>query len=107
MQGLKEAALFLHEVNDALLADHLAVDANAFAEVHKMRAGIESHAVALLLQDGCYRVGAGALAVCASHMDCLEKPVGMTKVLIQGQRVGQSLFIRRSTHVFENRGAIV
>ena len=52
-------------------------------------------------------MGAGSLSVGPSYVYAPELPVGMTEVLVQGEGVRQTLFIRRSTHLFENGGAIV
>lgn len=56
MQRFEETALLLNEVDDALLGNHLSVDADTLAEVYEMGRGIETYLIAGLLEDGCNTV---------------------------------------------------
>ena len=106
MEGLKEVLLLFHEVDDIVFGDTFAVDPDTLSEVDEVWGGIESHLIAVGLKDGGDGMGARALAVRPGHMDGEEMGVGMPEMFIEGLCVRQPFLIRRSTHMFENRGAI-
>ena len=106
VQGLEERALLLHEVDDALLGNHLSVDPDSFAEVHQMRTRVQADPVARRLQDGGQRVADAALAVGAAHVDGMVRLVRMAEVLVQPVGVLQSLLIRSGPDVLEQGGYV-
>ena len=61
--------MLVDEVDHLLLGDELVVDTDALAEVHQMRRGVESRAVARLREYRCEHVRHRPLAVGAGHVD--------------------------------------
>ena len=62
----------VNELYHILLGNHLAVDADAFAEVAQMGRGVKACLEASFLKDGSQHVGDGAFAIGAGHMHRLE-----------------------------------
>ena len=97
----------LYKLDDIVFADALAIDADALAEVNKVRGCIEPDAQASFLQDACQRVGNRPLAVGACHMDGLVLLMGMSVVGVEGLGGLQARLISRRSDVFEHRCGVV
>ena len=93
--------VLVYEVDDLLLGDHLAVDADSFAEVLQVGRGEESRAVSGLLEHGSDDVRDGSFAVRPGHMDREEVALGVAQVTAEGGDTLQSRLVARSALVFE------
>ena len=82
MKWLKENSFFLHEVYHVFFAYAFAIHPDSLPEVHQVGRGVESHFIALRLQNGSQRVGARTLAVGACHVDCAVAKMGMAEVFV-------------------------
>ena len=69
MQRFEERTMFLNEIHYKMLTDGSAIDAYALTEIYEVRRGVETYAIATLLQHGCNGVRHAALAVGSTHMD--------------------------------------
>ena len=85
--------VFVHEVHDFLLGDHLSVHEDPFAEIAQVRRGVESRAVARLLEYRGEHVRHGAFAVGAGHVDREIVALGIAQVLAECGDAFQSGFI--------------
>ena len=90
MEVGEKPAVGLDKVHDGLLRNHVAVDADALAEVDKVRRGVEADLVARLLQDGGEEVADGAFAVGAGHMYASELAL---RVAEGGHEVDGGLYV--------------
>lgn len=90
---LHAVVVFVHEVHDFLLGDHLSVHEDPFAEIAQVRRGVEPRAVARLLEYRGEHVRHGAFAVGAGHVDREIVALGIAQVLAECGDAFQSGFI--------------
>lgn len=90
--GVDERLDALYEPGDIVFCDHLAVDADAFAEVVEVWGGVEACFIAGGLKDGGEHVAGGAFAVGASDMDGFEPVVGVAERFTECDGIGQVCF---------------
>ena len=83
------------ELHDCLLGNHLAVNADALAEVHEMGRGEQAGFQAAFLTVGGHQVGHRPLAVGAGNVHGLQPPLGIAHNGKQRLDVLQSLFVGR------------
>lgn len=69
------------EIGDSLLGDHSPIDADAFAEIDKMRRSEEADLIAGAMEDGCEEVGDRAFAIGTGHMDAAERAMRLAEML--------------------------
>ena len=93
--------IFVDEVHDLLLGDHLAVDPDPFAEIQQMGRRIEPCAVTGLLQDRGEQMRHGAFAVGARHMDREEVALRIAHRLAERGDAFQAGFVGRGAFRFE------
>ena len=84
---------------------YLAIDTDTFTHIHKMGRGVESDAIACLLEDAGQRVAHASFAVRTCHMDGLVLTVRVTEMLVESQRVRQPFLIGTLPLVLEQGGA--
>ena len=72
------------EVDHAVMADHVIVDADAFPHVDEVGGGVESRFKAACPKHACEHVAGGAFALGAGDMGGLEARVGVAQVLQEG-----------------------
>jgi hypothetical protein len=101
VKWFKEISLLLYEFYHSLLWYHHAIDFDALSEVHQMGTGVEANLVASALQYGSQGVAGTALAIGAGYVYCQVLGVGVTKVLVQCERIAQSFFISTSPDILE------
>lgn len=87
--------VLVDEVDHLLLGNHLAVDADAFAEVLQVGRGEESRAVARLLEHRGDDVRDGALAVGSGHVDGEEVALGVAQMAAEGRDAFQPRLVGR------------
>ena len=107
VKRLEEAALGLHEVDDALLGYHGAVDADALAKVYQVWRGVQPDLEAGQLQPRRQGMGTGAFAVCTGHMDAFVAAVRVCEMLVQCFGHLQARFISSPAYLLEERGTCI
>ena len=106
-ERLEELTFCLHEINDILLGNGEAVNADALREIHQMGRGIEPYPIAAELQEGCKCVGGAALAVSACDVDSAEMLMGVIEMGVEGKSVAQAFLIRTSSHLLKGRSCCI
>ena len=94
--------VLVHEVHHLLLGDHLAVDADAFAEILQVGRGEQSRAVSGLLEHRGDDVRHGAFAVGSGDVDREEVALGVSDVAAECGDALQSRFVSRRALGFED-----
>ena len=93
--------------NEEGVTVHLAVNADAFAEVHQMRRGVQPDPVTGLLQHGGQHVRHGAFAVGSGNVDGLVRLLRIAQCVEQADGVGQSRLVGLPADVVVHRLAVV
>lgn len=106
-ERLEELTFCLHEIDDILLGNGEAVNADALREIHQMGRGIEPYPIAAELQEGCEGVGGAALAVGACDVDGAEMLMGVIEMGVEGKGVAQAFLIRTSSHLLKGRSCCI
>ena len=73
----------LYEIHYGILGNHLSIDADALAEVYEMRGSIESHPIALALEDGGQHMGGASFSVGAAYVDAFKAFVGVAEIRVE------------------------
>ena len=92
--------VLVHEVHDLLLGDHLAVDADALAEILQVGRGEKPRAVAGLLKHRGDHVRHGAFAVGARHVYGEEVALGVAQMTAERGDALQSRLVTRGARPF-------
>ncbi len=103
LRGDHCVVVLVHEIDHLLLGDHLAIDADAFAEVLQVGRGEQSGAVSGLLQHGGDHVRHGALAVGARHVDGEEVALRVADAAAECGDAVEARFVGREPFGFVGR----
>ena len=95
--------VLVDEIDHFLLGDHLAVDADAFAEIVQMRRREETRAVTGLLQHGGDDVRNGTLAVGSRDMDREVVPLRVAQMPAESRDTFQTRFVGRDALFLKRR----
>lgn len=82
MQRFEEGTVFFYEIDDELLAHRCAVHTDSFAEIDKVRRGVEACLIACSLQDSCQCMRARTLSVGSGHVDGAEAAVRVVEIIV-------------------------
>ena len=101
--GIQEIPILLDECDYFRFRDRCSVHAYPFAQIHQMRAGIETYFESRSLQDGCYQMGGRTFSVRTRHMYCTQMFMRISDVRHQLQCVLQTGLVSSCADLMKRR----
>ena len=94
---------FLHKAHHILLRNHLSIDAYPFAEIHKVRGGVERGLISGSLECSCYHMGSRSFPISSGYMNCFELFLRIAEEITQFSHSLKPRFISRRSHPRKHR----
>ncbi len=93
----------LYKSFDKGFVGHTAVNLYPFAEIGKVRGGVQAHTVTCGLQYGCYCVGGASFSVCAGYMYTFKFFMGIAHSFRQPKRGFKSGLVCSCSEILKHR----